>query len=74
MQLKEGTLVAVWRDNGEVQITTTRSEVFDYSGTACVSLNGVSGWYAADCVRPITGPNIHPSAIMALGAAVAGEI
>jgi hypothetical protein len=69
--MKSGTLVAVWKDGGEVFITTTRSEVFDYSGTACVSLHGVSGWYAADCVRPITGRNIHPSAIMALGAAAA---
>jgi len=82
--MKEGTLVAVWRDNGQVFITTTSSEVYElgrptgapknYRPGKVVHLNGVSGYYAISHVRPITGKNIHPSAIMVLGAAVAGEI
>lgn len=72
--MKNGTLVTVWRDNGEVLITTTRSEVKNLHGQSVVWLNGISGCYAADRVRPVTGKNIHPTAIMPLGGAVAGEL
>jgi len=65
--MKEGTLVAVWRDNGEVYITTTKGEDFaDQTGTQVVHLRGISGWYALSHVRPIIGLNIHPLAAMPL--------
>lgn len=82
--MKEGTLVAVWKDGGEVFITTTSSEVYelnkphgapkDYRPQEVVHLHGVRGFYALSHVRPITGNNIHSSAIIPLGAAVAGEV
>ncbi len=57
--MKAGDLVVVWRDNKTALITTVR-EVGEASGLAVVWLNGVSGFYAAHCVRPAT---FHGSAI-----------
>lgn len=81
--MKEGTLVAVWRDNGEVLITMTSSDSYaldnpigapkNYRPTEVVHLRGVSGYYAVSHVRPITINNIHSSAIEPLGAVIMGE-
>ncbi|MFA5183557.1 MAG: hypothetical protein WC405_19790 [Syntrophales bacterium] len=87
--MKIGTLVAVWMGNREVLITTTQSEVFEMTrpandgfgplnmnlrGDRAVMVKGRQNSYPVELVRPIIGSNIHHSAIMALGAAVAGEV
>jgi hypothetical protein len=87
--MKTGTLVAVWMGNGEVRITTTSRKVFEMTrpandgfgplkmhlrGHRAVMVNGLTNSYPVEFVRPIIGNNIHPSAIMALRAAAAGEI
>lgn len=50
-----GTEVIVTRDNGEELRTKTRSEAWLLSGhSAVIQLEGVSGCYALDRVRPAT--------------------
>jgi len=76
--MKEGTLVAVWKDGGEVFITTTCTEVYEVPAgegiaTKVVHLNGVRGYYALSHIRPITINNIHSSAIEPLDAAIMGD-
>ena len=58
--MKVGTLVAVWRDNGQVLITTTRSEAQELGKNQVIHLHGVSGCYALSHVRPVIA--IHETA------------
>ena len=55
--MKPGTLVVVWRDNGEALLTRTRSEVERKQGRATVFIEGIASCYALDAVREVT---IHP--------------
>jgi hypothetical protein len=57
-QLKRGDLVVVWKDGGQALLTRVR-DVGESGGLAVVWCEGVSGFYAARCVRPVT---IHDSA------------
>lgn len=54
-----GTLVVVWRDNGEALLTTTRTEVDQSIAGGVVWVNGISGFYAVEHVRPVV---VHPTA------------
>jgi hypothetical protein len=69
--MKPGTLVAVWRDNGDVLITKTRSEVSIMGGRKVVWVEGISGAYALDAVRPILRRNINPFCLIAFEEAMA---
>jgi hypothetical protein len=62
--MKIGTLVTVWRNN-EVFVTTTRTEVQKMCGRQVVWVNGISGSYSLDAVRPILRRNINPFALSA---------
>ncbi|RJR41888.1 MAG: hypothetical protein C4567_07980 [Deltaproteobacteria bacterium] len=57
--MEKGTLVVVWRDNGEALLTRTRSEVQEVGGTPSVWMEGIAGCYALARVREVA---IHPSA------------
>lgn len=53
--LPSGSTVTVRLDNGNIVITTTRSEPWQLGhGTWVVSLEGRAGGYALDRVTPIT--------------------
>lgn len=72
--MKVGTLVAIWRDNGDVFITTTRSEVQSLHGQKVIWVDGISGAYSLDAVRPILRRNINPFALQAFEDAVFGAL
>lgn len=61
--MKEGTLVAVFRDNGEVFISTIRNEAQDMGDRKVIWVEGIAGCYLLSRVCPIIHKNIHPSAL-----------
>jgi hypothetical protein len=63
-----GTLVVVWRDNGQAFLTRTRSDPFNTGGGWVVKVEGISGYYALERVRPVSA---HQS-LMIVG--VSGEV
>ncbi len=53
--MKKGTVVVVWRDNGDALLTRTRSAVKTFPDkSTVVFVEGISGCYSTKHVRPVT--------------------
>lgn len=57
--MKIGTLVCVWRDNGQALLTRTRSDVQETGNGPAVWVNGIAGYYLLSHVRSV---DFHESA------------
>jgi len=52
--MKKGDIVVVWKDFDTAFLTRAKSDVFkSSSGSDVIFVEGISGYYAADRVRPV---------------------